>query len=159
MSCGHTVLTLGIVHDAYGLCATIATRRVEQSARVEVADAIAFLYWHIWRLYLGWQPERLKSRTDAPSFLSYASHWLPRRIDSFLADATGDVGRRRLNPKVHAVSDSWDALVESGEADRPIDSRLDDGLPLAHGRDAGDADDDRQGDLGWLLGVGDRGPS
>lgn len=143
--CGHSVLTLGNVHDSEGLCVTIARKRIVEVGGVELEDAVAFLYWHVWRLYLAWLPVRL-------TFLSYASHWLPARLDSFVADATGEAGARRKNAKPQARSVSWDALTEEGAADQLAGS----GLRLAVDGDTSDVDDDRSSDLRWLLGLGDR---
>jgi hypothetical protein len=156
--CGHVILTLGNVPDAEGLCVTVARRLIHVDARgVEFEDAVGYLYYHIWKLYLDWQPHALSSATGATrsSFLGYASQWLPPRLRTFIANATGDAGtERRANPKPHAVSDSYDVLAEAGEPSLHRGGLG--GLDTAVGRNGADPDDDRASELRWILGRGDR---
>lgn len=183
-TCTHTVLTLADLHDSYSLCVLTAMRRVpiEQKGKVEQDDAVAYLFWHLWRLYLAWRPDAAvtSAKRVSPSFLGYASHWLPRRLDAYIGEATGEVSSRRVHPRADSLTNSLSeyeegaATTQGGTAQgmghhtritvvpsalqvaaADADDLGDTELVVALGGDAQDAADDRQGDLRWLLGVGD----
>lgn len=191
--CGLVVLTLGDLHDSVGLCEVVVSRWLRRQAvradapwlkmareegapiapnnRVDPDDARAHLFEQLWRLYRGWDPSKV-------AFTSYASQWLPRRLDDWIGNATGDAtrgGKRRSVAK--PAPTSLDALTErvetldAGDAtttdldQRRFDSTLPAATPDRHessrlvdalgGREGDDADD-RASDLRGLLSGRDR---
>lgn len=100
--CGLTILSLADLPDSIGLVtnAVVAkarrrssTGRQHQTAAYDPDDAAAHLMEQLWRLYRTWNPA-VTSSARAPSFLGYAQHWLPRRLDDWVADVIQG-GRRR----------------------------------------------------------------
>jgi hypothetical protein len=171
-TCGLVVLTLADAHDAIGLARTVAARYVSRLDRpsapthkIEPDDAISHAYEQILRLYRSWRPDRL-------TFTSYATTWLPRRLDDWLGAATGDAtrgGRRRSVPK--GANDAYLDGFGDGDEIHPALGVVDDAarvraaagtrlerdrLVAALGGRESDYADDRLGDLRELLGGADR---
>lgn len=138
-ACGTTRLVLGNVNDAEGLCRMVLGAWLKRSntgaavgakdrpfgdGSLDADDGLGFLTAEVWKLYLAWQP-----KLSDDSFLAYASDLLPRRLNSWSRDASGEASTRakgRRFPKAHAasVSVSLDGLNEaSGGAPAHDDGR------------------------------------
>lgn len=130
--CALTLLVLGWpldghVSDGEGLVGVVLgewlrTSGAEISERIDRDELRGMLSETLWRRYLRWMPGGI-------SFTSDATFVLRQRLKSWAREQLGGVQRRNgrgglytVQPKSHAVSDSYDEIVRIGRDD---EARLD----------------------------------
>lgn len=153
-SCSTTVLTLGNVPDALGLCLAVLDENLLahgargadllSGAPFDTDNVLGELFLYVWRLYNAWNPAR------GVDFCGYAFGILRQRVKTFVAHDRGEPTGSRVHPRAHgrSVSVSLDAFTD--EADGVGDGGS------WHGVGQVDPTQDRAFDTCWLLGVGDR---